>query len=229
MQLQRFFDIVLSALALIALSPIMMVIAIALRFSGEGEVLYKQRRIGRGGEPFVVFKFATMLKDSPNIGTGTVTVKDDPRVLPMGRFLRKSKINELPQLINILIGDMSVIGPRPHSIENFGSFSTAHKTIVTQVRPGLSGIGSIVFRDEETLLFAADDPGAIHRDVFMPYKGQLEEWYIQHNSAKIYFLLLWITGVVVFSPKSDLVWRVFPELPVPPSKMAKQLNYPQRV
>lgn len=226
--MQRLFDIVLSATALIVLLPILGVIAIVLRFSGEGEVFYKQRRIGRNGKPFEVFKFATMLKDSPNIGTGTVTVMNDPRILPIGHFLRKSKMNELPQLINILIGDMSVIGPRPHAMKNFDFFSDEQKAIITQVRPGLSGIGSIVFRDEENLLYACDDPVALHRDVFMPYKGQLEEWYIQHNSIRVYFMLIWITMVAVVSRTSARVWCVFPDLPQPPAKLAELLNYPVR-
>lgn len=226
--MQRFLDILLSFVAILLLSPLLVPIAIALRFTGEGEVTYKQNRIGRGGEPFDLYKFATMLKDSPSIGTGTVTVKDDPRILPMGRFLRKSKINELPQLINILIGDMSVIGPRPHAVKNFDSFSEEQKAIVTQVRPGLSGIGSIVFRDEENLLFEVDDPVALHHDYFMPYKGQLEEWYVHHNSIRTYFALIVMTILAVIAPKSAHIWRVFPDLPAPPESLAKMLNYPSR-
>ena len=90
-------------------------VAIVLRLTGEGEVFFLQERVGKDGKPFKLYKFATMLKNSPNMGTGTVTLKHDPRVLPVGRFLRKTKINELPQLLNILIGDMSVVGPRPQA------------------------------------------------------------------------------------------------------------------
>lgn len=224
--MQRLFDIVLSSAAILLLSPLLVPIAIALRFTGEGEVFYMQTRIGCGGKAFKLIKFATMLKDSPNIGTGTVTVKDDPRVLPMGRFLRKSKINELPQLINILFGDMSVIGPRPHAIKNFDSFSDEQKAIVTRVRPGLSGIGSIVFRDEENLLHSVDDPVALHSDYFMPYKGQLEEWYVRHSSTRTYFMLIWMTVLAIIFPNSAKVWRVFPDLPAPPEEISKLLNYP---
>lgn len=223
--MQRFLDILLSSVAILLLSPLLVPIAIALRFTGEGEVFYKQTRIGRDGKTFDLIKFATMLKDSPNIGTGTVTVKDDPRVLPMGRFLRKSKINELPQLINILIGDMSVIGPRPHAIKNFNSFSDEQKAIVTRVRPGLSGIGSIVFRDEENLLHSVDDPVALHSNYFMPYKGQLEEWYVRHSSIGTYFMLIWLTVLAIISHHSVQIWRVFPDLPAPPDKIADLLNY----
>ena len=94
--MQRLLDVLLSGLALLVLSPLLVPVAIALRLTGEGEVFFIQQRVGRGGRPFGLYKFATMLKDSPNLGTGTVTVKGDPRVLPLGRLLRKTKINELP-------------------------------------------------------------------------------------------------------------------------------------
>lgn len=230
--MQRAFDIILSSLAIILLSPLLVPIAIALRFSGEGEVFYKQRRIGRGGKPFDLYKFATMLKDSPNIGTGTVTVKNDPRILPMGHFLRKTKINELPQLINILIGDMSVIGPRPQAEKNFESFTDEQKKLVMRlvahVRPGLSGIGSIIFRDEEELLSGVEDPVALHHGEFLPYKAQLEEWYGAHNTIATYFKLILITVVAVISPKSTMVWRTFPDLPAPSNKLKSLLNYPSQ-
>ncbi len=97
--LQRFFDILFSSVALLLLSPLLIVVMIILKFTGEGEIFYVQPRVGEGGKIFNLLKFATMLKDSPNMGTQTVTIKDDPRVLPFGKFLRKTKINELPQLI----------------------------------------------------------------------------------------------------------------------------------
>ena len=106
--MERFFDIIFSGLALLVLSPFFVIIILILKFSGEGEVFFFQERIGKDGKLFKLYKFATMLKDSPNLGTGTVTIKEDPRVLPVGKFLRKTKINELPQLINILIGKFTI-------------------------------------------------------------------------------------------------------------------------
>ena len=144
--MERFLDILFSGLALLALSPLLVPIVIILKFSGEGEVFFFQERIGKDGKLFKLYKFATMLKDSPNLGTGTVTMRDDPRVLPVGKFLRKTKINELPQLLNIFLGDMSVIGPRPLTAQTFGSYSDNTKAVISQVRPGLSGVGSIIFR-----------------------------------------------------------------------------------
>ena len=118
-----FFDILLSSLSLLVLSPLLLPILFILRCTGEGEVFFKQERIGRYGQTFKLFKFATMLKNSPNMGTGTLTIDNDPRVLPFGVFLRKSKINELPQLFNILKGDMSIIGPRPLTREGFDVYT----------------------------------------------------------------------------------------------------------
>ena len=104
--MQRFLDILFSGVALLVLAPLLVPIMVILRFTGEGEVFYIQQRVGKDGEMFGLLKYATMLKDSPSLGTGTITVKDDPRVLPIGKFLRKTKINELPQLLNIIKGDI---------------------------------------------------------------------------------------------------------------------------
>lgn len=195
-----------------------------LRFSGEGEIFFRQQRVGRGGEKFGLLKFATMLKDSPNMATGTVTVKNDPRVLPIGRFLRKTKINELPQLFNILLGDMAVIGPRPQTQRCFDAFPARSQAEIIKIRPGLSGIGSVVFRDEEEMMDAAGDPDAMYDNLIMPYKGMLEEWYVQHRSLWVDTLLVFLTAWVVFTPQSLIVWRLFLDLPVPPEELKPYLN-----
>jgi len=214
--MQRLFDILLSGLALLVLAPLLVPIAIALRFSGEGEIFYIQQRIGRGGKSFGLYKFATMLKNSPNLGTGTVTVKNDPRVLPMGRFLRKTKINELPQLFNILIGDMSLIGPRPQTQRCFDAFPATSQAQIIKVRPGLSGVGSIVFRDEEELMHASVEPEKFYDTVIMPYKGALEEWYVANQGLRTYLMCIVITAWVVLFPKSSIMKKVFPTLPMAP-------------
>lgn len=218
--MQRLLDIVFSGLALLLLSPLLVPIAIALRLTGEGEVFFIQQRVGRGGKPFGLYKFATMLKNSPNLGTGTVTVKDDPRVLPLGRFLRKTKINELPQLLNIFMGDMSVIGPRPQTQRCFDAFPTCSQQEIIKVRPGLSGIGSIVFRNEEELMHASADPEKFYDEVIMPYKGKLEEWYVTHQGLWTYLVAIFVTAWVVLFPESRLAWRVFPQLPTVPVELA---------
>ena len=118
----RLFDILFAGIAILFLSPVLLPVAILLCFTGEREVFYRQTRVGMHEKRFQLWKFATMLKDSPNIGTGVMTVKGDPRILPFGGLLRRTKINELPQLLNILFGDMSVIGPRPQAERVFDYF-----------------------------------------------------------------------------------------------------------
>ena len=214
--LQRLLDFILSALALLLLLPLLLPIALLLRLTGEGEIFFLQNRIGKDGKIFRLFKFATMLKDSPNIGTGTVTTKNDARILPMGKFLRKSKLNELPQLINILRGDMSMIGPRPQTQRCFDAFLPKSKNSIVQVRPGLSGIGSIIFRDEEAMLHGQTDLVQFYDKEIAPYKGLLEEWYVANQGFLLYLLLIGLTIWIVIFPRSQLVWKAFPSLPKPP-------------
>ena len=160
-----------------------------------------------------------MLKDSPNMGTGTVTVKNDPRVLPMGGFLRKTKINELPQLINIFNGDMSVIGPRPQTQRCFDAFPLSSQNEIIKVRPGLSGIGSIVFRNEEDMMHANNDPDKFYDEIVMPYKGSLEEWYVANQNIRTYFSLIGLTVWVVLFPRSDMTRKVFEGIPIHPTEL----------
>lgn len=159
-----------------------------------------------------------MLKDSPNLGTGDVTVKNDPRVLPFGHFLRKTKINELPQIINVLKGDMSIIGPRPLTQKNFDYYSDEVAEIICRMRPGLSGIGSIIFRDEETMM--ADSDMSCHefyKQHIAPYKGELETWYQRNRSLWVDMMLVFLTAWVIVFPKSDLISRLLKSMPQKPA------------
>lgn len=218
--MQRLFDIVFSGIALLILAPLLVPIMILLRLTGEGEIFYVQQRVGVNGRMFGLLKFATMLKNSPNIGTGTVTVKNDPRVLPMGGFLRKTKINELPQLINILVGDMSIVGPRPQDRRCFDVFPKDVQLDIVKVKPGLSGVGSIFFRDEEDLLHGVANPTRFYDEVIAPYKGALEKWYVKNATITNYFLVIFVTAWVVIFPKSRIAWNVFKGLPVPPPELS---------
>lgn len=221
----RIFDILFSTLALCLLLPLFIPMALILRFTGEGEVFFSQKRVGKGGNLFNLIKFATMLKDSPKIGSGTVTLKNDPRVLPFGKLLRKTKINELPQLINILIGDMSLIGPRPQDERCFCAFPPSSQNEIIKVQPGLSGIGSIIFRSEDELTNLSEDAEDFYDNVIMPYKGELEEWFVHNNTLKNYLLLIFTTMWVVVFSKSKIAWRLFPKLPIPPKSLVSELNY----
>ena len=144
--LKRLFDIAVAGFILILLSPLLIPVVILLRTTGERHVFYRQKRLGRHWQEFDILKFATMLKDSPNLTGGDITVGDDPRILPVGRFLRTTKINELPQLFNVLLGDMSLVGPRPMTRRVIGLFPPEHAGRIGHLRPGITGVGSIVFR-----------------------------------------------------------------------------------
>lgn len=218
--MKRFLDIILSGLALLFFSPLLIPIVIALKFTGEGEIFYRQERVGEGGRSFQLLKFATMLKDSPNIGSGLLTTKGDPRVLPLGRILRKTKINELPQLINILKGDMSIIGPRPQTKNHVALFPEEIRHKVVQAKPGLSGIGSIVFRDEEDIL--TNSPKG-HKRCFSeditPYKGALEVWYIQNQSVWLDIKLIFLTIFAVVVADSKIHFKLLDDIPEPPEEL----------
>lgn len=225
----RIMDVILSGLALLILCPLLLPLAAILRLTGEGEVFFVQKRVGRNGEYFGLYKFATMLKNSPNIGSGTVTLKDDPRVLPVGKFLRTTKINELPQLLNILLGDMSIVGPRPQTRRCFDAFPEQSQGAIMQVRPGLSGLGSIAFRGEEDMMDASSDPDRFYDEVIMPYKGLLEEWYVANKSLAVYVKVIFVTTVVVLVPSSQSLWSIFDDLPGPPAELRESLKWPQDV
>lgn len=212
--IKRFFDIVASLAALILLSPLLLIIILILRVTAEGEVFYGQKRIGFRNQPFRIWKFATMLKNSSNMGTGDITLRRDPRVTKIGSILRITKLNELPQLINILKGEMSFVGPRPLTERGFCLYSNYHQRHVYNVMPGLTGIGSIIFRDEELIISNSPlSPHECFEQVIMPYKGELEMWYQANQSFSTDFMLLLLTIWYVVNPQSNLVFRVFKDLP----------------
>lgn len=200
----RVFDILFSVLALIVLTPLVLPVCLVLRLTGEGEVFYLQERVGRGGRAFRLLKFATMLKNSSQMGAGAITVKDDPRVLPVGRFLRKTKINELPQIVNILLGEMSVVGPRPLMRKQFDFYSDGAQPVISSVRPGLTGAGSLIFRDEERFFAGDGNPDDVYRRKISPAKEMLELWYVENAGAVLYFKLIIMTAISVLFPKYDV-------------------------
>lgn len=220
MLFKRLCDIVLSAILLFLLSPLLIPIVIGLLLTGEGYVFYKQERVGFKNKKFNIFKFATMLKDSPNMEGGVITTRKDPRITPMGGFLRRSKINELPQLLNILVGNMSFVGPRPVMQVSFDSYPENVQKVIYLVRPGLTGVGSIIFRDEEELITAVKtagkDPWAFYKNKIYPFKGKVEEWYGSHQSFRVDLKIIFITAFVILRPKSQLVYQAFKTLPKRP-------------
>ena len=211
---KRILDVVLSGLALLVLAPLLIPVCIGLLLTGEHYVFYLQQRIGRNNKKFGIWKFATMLKNSPNLAGGLHTTRRDPRLMPLGHFLRQTKINELPQLINILLGDMSIVGPRPLVDKTFDPYPEHVKRVIYNVRPGLTGIGSIIFRDEERLLSESGMPTAeFYATHIAPAKGELELWYQRHLSLRTDCLIIFLTAWVIVFPKSRLLHRVFRDLP----------------
>jgi lipopolysaccharide/colanic/teichoic acid biosynthesis glycosyltransferase len=218
--IKRFFDILFSLLIICILLPFFLILFPLLRLTGEGYIFYYQKRIGYRNKPFSIIKFATMLKDSPNLGTGLITLRNDPRVTPMGNFLRKTKLNELPQIFNVLKGDMSFVGPRPLVDKTFEPYSDYVKENIYKVKPGITGIGSIVFRDEEKLMSECKiDSKVFYDTVISPYKGELEMWYLKNQSFTTDFLILLLTGWQIVFPKSRLIDVFFTSLPPRPADL----------
>ncbi|MCF1752602.1 sugar transferase [Mariniradius sp. RY-2] len=204
---------------ILIISPIMIPLMTLLRLTGEGKVFYVQQRIGKGGQPFGLIKFATMLENSANLPGGDVTMGNDPRVLPVGRVLRKTKINELPQLINIFKGDISLVGPRPLTTKTFAFYPKEVQNQIKDLTPGLTGIGSIVFRDEEKILASSPKPHLqCYAEDIAPYKGKLEVWYKNNQSLGLDLKLIFVTAWVVLFPDSNIYEKLFKGLPENPFK-----------
>ena len=213
---KRLLDIFVSSATLIILIPLFIPIIIILKLSAEGEVFYFQERYGLNNSKFKIWKFATMLKNSMNIGSGSITLKNDPRVTKIGGFLRKTKINELPQIINILKSDISLVGPRPLVAKTFEAYNKEIQSKIYNVKPGLTGIGSIIFRDEESIISAIknEDHHEFYKRVIAPYKGELEIWYQKNCSFFLDLKLIFLTAWVILFPKSKIYEKCFKDLPI---------------
>jgi lipopolysaccharide/colanic/teichoic acid biosynthesis glycosyltransferase len=215
--LKRTFDILMSGIAILILSPLLIPVIIGLKLTGEGYIFYKQERVGYKNKPFLIWKFATMLKNSANMPGGIMTTKKDPRITPMGGFLRKSKINELPQLFNIFFGHMSIVGPRPVMKVSFEAYPDHIQKVIYNVKPGLTGVGSIIFRDEEKLITDVKNNGGdvweFYKEKIYPFKGELEMWYQKNNSLVLDFKVILVTAWVILSPSSKLYEKWFKDLP----------------
>lgn len=211
--MKRLFDITVSIVALIILLPLFIPVIIILKFTGEGKVFYRQLRIGKNNEPFYITKFATMLKDSPNIGTLEHTLRDDPRVLPFGKFLRKSKINELPQIWDILVGKMSWVGPRPTTPSHHDAYPSFYNDVMMDNTPGITGIGSIIFRDEEEVLSRAVDHDYCYINEVVPYKAALEKWYKENRTFFMDIVIMLLTAWIIIHPESKSLFNLYPTIP----------------
>ncbi len=177
---KRLFDFIGSLLGLIVLSPLSLLLALLIKLDSPGPVFYRGVRIGRFGKPFRIFKFRTMVMNADKIG-GPATPDGDQRVTRMGAFLRNYKLDELPQLLNVLKGEMSLVGPRPEHDFYFQYYSKEEKDAVLSVRPGMTDYGSLHFHDEGKLIVGAD-PSAVYIQNIKPEKVRLQLKYIRNQS-----------------------------------------------
>ncbi len=179
-KIKRIFDLTLSVLGLLILLPVLMLTASLIKCSSPGPVLFKQERIGLNGQPFQIIKFRTMVVDAEKSGR-QITVYDDPRITKAGKYLRKFKIDELPQLYNILKGEMSLVGPRPE-VSKYVEMYSEKQLAVLSVKPGITDYASIEFRNEDELLALSDNPEQVYIEIVMPYKLKLGLKYIKDMS-----------------------------------------------
>tara|TARA_B100001248_G_scaffold38367_1_gene24550 strand:- start:3380 stop:4063 length:684 start_codon:yes stop_codon:yes gene_type:complete len=214
--LKRFLDIFIAIIAFFTLLPLFLIVAVILRFSGEGEIFYSQERIGYKNSKFKIWKFASMLKNSLNMGTGSITLQNDFRVTKFGKYIRKTKINELPQIYNIIIGDLALVGPRPVLEQDWRLYPEPIINKIYDVKPGLTGIGSIAFRDEESIMSSLDNENYLeyYKKVIAPYKGELEMWYQDNLSLALDFKLIFLTALVIIFPKNKLHEKWLKDLPI---------------
>lgn len=176
--MRRLFDLICAAVGLVVLSPVLCTVALSILISDGRPILFRQTRVGRNGEPFRIFKFRTMRPDTPGM---TITAAGDSRVTRIGASLRKYKLDELPQLFNVLAGDMSLVGPRPEVAEYVELDAPAWQTVL-RTRPGITDLATLIFRDEEALLSGSSNPSAFYREKVLPSKLALNLRYIDRRS-----------------------------------------------
>lgn len=195
----RFFDIIFSIIGLVILSPIFIVLYLLIRIESKGGGFYSQERIGKNGKPFKLYKFRSMRIGSDKKGLITIGEKDN-RITKTGFILRKYKLDELPQLWNVFIGDMSLVGPRPE-VKKYTDLYTEEQKQVLQVRPGITDWASIKYVDENKILGEAKDPDEAYVNLIMPNKIKLNMVYIQHQTLGEYFKIIFTTFKEIVRPQ----------------------------
>jgi len=208
--IKRAIDIIVSILALLLFSPLLLIVAIILKLTEEGEIIYRQKRIGLNARNFDLLKFVTMRRNSED--HGSITYQNDPRILPFGRILRDTKINELLQLINVLKGEMTLVGPRPLVDETGFQYypMEIRENIYRDNKPGLTGIGSLFFRDEEEMLLKDSKAiDTVYKTEIMPVKGALELWYREKKNLWIDLKIVMLTAISIVFPKNKIYINSF--------------------
>lgn len=193
---KRLFDLFFVVPGVLLLSPVFLIIALLIKKDSSGEILFKQQRVGLNGKPFKVLKFRTMVVDAEKQGA-KVTTGNDPRITQTGQWLRKYKIDELPQLINVLKGEMSLVGPRPEVPEYIAFYTDEQKRTVLSVLPGITDLASIEFRNENELLANSENPVKDYREKVLPIKLKYYIQYVKERSLWMDFKLIIKTIAVV--------------------------------
>lgn len=206
--MKRLFDLFFSLFGLLVFLPLMAVVALVIKCTSKGPVLFRQKRVGRHEKIFYVLKFRTMVDKAETLGS-SVTTGVDPRITPIGRVLRKTKLDELPQLFNVLLGDMSFIGPRPDVPEITAKYTPEMKKIFA-VRPGITSLATLHFRHEEEILARVSDPDRFYDEVVVPLKVELAMEHVRRNSFVFDFYVLLQTVWSLLPPGK--LWPV-PEHP----------------
>lgn len=212
----RALDFVFTLFALVALSPILLVTALWNLMTGEHQIFYRQVRVGVAGKPFEILKFATMLKDSPNMVGGGFVEANDTRLLPLGALLRKTKINELPQLINVLRGDMSLVGFRPLAKDSYDTAVGIGGSSTYTVLPGITSLASILLRNEEEILadISATERQHFYDTKILPKKVAMDRWWKDNKSVFNYLALICLTALALFLPYQLLPLKILTGLPL---------------
>ena len=212
--LKRFLDALVAVIAIVLTAPIMALTIFMLVLSGESSPILAQWRVGRSGHLFLFYKFRTMKRLKGDDKGSSLTLANDARITFLGRLLRASKIDEFPQFFNVLNGDISFVGPRPLMPEIFKIYSKEDQQIIASVKPGITGLGSVVFRDEQSILKNASKPSeVVYKEQIAPAKAYLETWYVENQSFMVDFKILVLTVWSVLYSRTRLVYRLFKNIP----------------
>jgi lipopolysaccharide/colanic/teichoic acid biosynthesis glycosyltransferase len=190
--IKRAFDFTVALVALIVVSPILLILAIIITLTSEGPVFYRGVRIGLHGEPFRIFKFRTMVINAEKLG-GSATAEDDPRITPIGRFIRRTKLDEFPQFMNVLVGDMSLVGARPE-VKKYVDMYTQEERGILEIRPGITDWASIWNSNEAAVLEGSTDPEKTYEELIRPTKLALQLYYARNHSLFVDIKILFHTA-----------------------------------
>ena len=211
--LKRLFDIIFALIGLLLTSPIVLLVILLKKLAGEKEVFYIKGRVGKGGKLFPFIKLSSMTPAKKGEKTSSLTLSNDSRITPLGHFIRKTKIDEFPQFVNILRGELSFVGPRALMPKIHKDYNKAVKQELSKIRPGVTGLATVVFRNEAELLAQSDYTNELefYKEVIAPAKGAIEMIYIKNKSFSLDFTILLLTAWQIFRPQSLLgyKWLIF--------------------